>query len=278
VHLVKNGVDTKMFRPKDRAAARRSLGLDGDGPVVVFCGRLEPQKGLADLLVAFDEVRRRRPDVRLVLLGDGVMRAEVAARVAKLGGALVAPGARPLAEVAEWIGAADVFTLPSHAEGTPNVVLEALASGRPVVGSRVGGIPDCLADERSGVLVPAKNPRALADGLLAALERRWDEDAIVSCGPGSWDESAARLYDVMAETLAARAHPRVSRSRSRSRPSPAPDAVVGGATVEPAGGDDASPVPVTVAGAATGPAAAAAASASSFPPSRTARSSSGTSP
>jgi teichuronic acid biosynthesis glycosyltransferase TuaC len=95
------------------------------------------------------------------------------------------------------VGACDVMTLPSWAEGTPNVVLEALASGRPVVGTRVGGIPDVLRDERSGILVPPRDPGALAAALHDALVRRWDVAAVHACSPGSWPESAARVAAVL---------------------------------------------------------------------------------
>jgi glycosyltransferase involved in cell wall biosynthesis len=95
------------------------------------------------------------------------------------------------------MSACDVFTLPSWAEGTPNVVLEALASGRPAVASRVGGIPDVLADPRSGILVPPRDPAALARGLLEALDREWAVDEVRACGPGSWNESAEGLLRVL---------------------------------------------------------------------------------
>lgn len=197
IHLVRNGVDTALFHPRDRGACRDELGIPREGALIAFCGRLEPQKGIAELRAAFDRVRAARPDARLVMLGDGVSRDEIKAYVARSNGAVMAPGARPLAEVARWVGACDVFTLPSHNEGTPNVVLEALASGRPVVGSDVGGIPDCLADPRSGIVVPARNAEALADALLDALNRDWDTEAIVRAGPGSWAESAKALRDVL---------------------------------------------------------------------------------
>ncbi|WP_394826602.1 glycosyltransferase [Pendulispora albinea] len=204
IHLVRNGVDTSLFRPRDRGACRDELGIGREGSLIVFCGRLEPQKGLAELLAAFDQVRAVRSDVRLALLGDGVSRDEVRERVSRMNGALIAPGARPLREIATWVGACDLFTLPSHNEGTPNVVLEALASGRPVVGSDVGGIPDCLADPCSGLVVPARDAGALARALLEALDRTWDPDAIVRAGPGSWKESARALHDVLVSTVNAR--------------------------------------------------------------------------
>jgi glycosyltransferase involved in cell wall biosynthesis len=86
-------------------------------------------------------------------------------------------------------------------EGTPNVVLEALASGRPAVATAVGGIPDVLADPRSGVLVPPRDPSALASGIASVLARlaagEFPAESVRACGPASWRESAAALFDVL---------------------------------------------------------------------------------
>ncbi len=197
IALVANGVDTAVFHVRDKREMRRKLGLPEGAKVVLFVGRLEPQKGIAELLEAWDVVRAEVPGAVLALVGEGVSRPEVDAKVAASAGSIVAPGAKPLREVAEWVGACDVFTLPSWMEGTPNVVLEALASGRPAVGSDVGGIPDVLADARSGLVVKARDPRALAGGLIAALRRDWDPEVVKSCGPGSWADSARALRGVL---------------------------------------------------------------------------------
>jgi glycosyltransferase involved in cell wall biosynthesis len=197
IHLVPNGVDTSLFRPQDRAAARAELGLPLDRPVVLFVGRLEPQKGLVELLDAFGRVRASRPEAMLVLVGDGVSRAAAEEAAREHDGALRVVGPQPLTRVARWVTACDVFTLPSHAEGTPNVVLEALASGRPAVATRVGGIPDVLASPDAGVLVAPRSAEDLARGLLDALGRTWDAERVRACGPGSWQESADRLFEVL---------------------------------------------------------------------------------
>jgi glycosyltransferase involved in cell wall biosynthesis len=197
IHLVPNGVDTRLFFPRDRAGMRERLGLPHDRPLILFVGRLEPQKGLEELLLAFERVRTSRPDAMLALVGTGVLASRVKALQARWGDALHAPGPRPLAEVAEWMGAADLFTLPSWNEGTPNVVLEALASGRPAVGTRVGGIPDVLASPDAGILVNARDASDLARGLLEGLARTWDQAKILAAGPCSWNQSAQRLWDVL---------------------------------------------------------------------------------
>ncbi len=198
IHLVQNGVDDTLFFPRDRAAVRREIGVPEGKKVVFFVGRLEPAKGIGELMAAWDRVSARRSDATLVLAGEGVSRAEVDAWAKRHGDAVRVLGGAPLSDVARWHGASDLFTLPSWREGTPNAVLEALASGRPVVATRVGGIPDVLREPEAGYLVPAKDPVALADALLRALSRDWSADAVRKTGPGTWKDSAAKLHGVLA--------------------------------------------------------------------------------
>jgi teichuronic acid biosynthesis glycosyltransferase TuaC len=193
VTLVPNGVDHELFQPADRALARRALGLDEAGSILLYVGRLEPAKGLHELTSAFEELERKRPgQTRLVLVGDGSLRKTLERRSSPSGPMIVA-GARPSAEVARFLAASDVLVLPSHAEGTPNVVLEALAAGRPVVATHVGGIPDVVEPGETGFLVPPKDPRALREALERALDRSWSADEITRRAPPGWDRSGERL-------------------------------------------------------------------------------------
>jgi len=99
-------------------------------------------------------------------------------------------------EVPSWMAAADVVTLPSYMEGCPNVVLEALASGRPVVATNVGGIPEIMNDE-CGRLVPPREPVALAKALAEVLDADWNAAAISAQRSRSWDVVAAELLEVL---------------------------------------------------------------------------------
>jgi glycosyltransferase involved in cell wall biosynthesis len=187
--------------------------------VLLFVGRLEPQKGIHELLDAFEQLRARLPRAMLALVGDGVSSGDVRARAGQWEpGAVRQLGALAPGEVAAWMGACDILTLPSWAEGTPNVVLEALASGRPVVATRVGGIPDVVDDGRAGILVPARDASALGAALHDALVRRWDEFAVRASGPGSWAESAERVQAVLES----------ARSRARTPGVPAPSGAAWG--------------------------------------------------
>jgi glycosyltransferase involved in cell wall biosynthesis len=209
IHLVRNGVDKGVFAPrgaKEKADARRALGVDPAAEVVLYVGRLETGKGMAELLAAIPAVRARVERAVFVVLGDGEWSERVAKAAAEAGGAIVAPGTRPLKEVAAWLAACDVLTLPSWMEGTPNVVLEALASGRPVVATNVGGIPAVLPDPDAGRLVPPRDTGALAEALIETLGRvragAFAPEKVAAFGPKSWKESAEELYGVLKGVLA----------------------------------------------------------------------------
>lgn len=208
VNVVQNGTDSSLFRVRDQSAAR--LALDALCPpsspwpwprrFALYCGRIEREKGVIDLIEAFTSIASRAPDLSLVLLGDGRAMAEAKALAEPLGGRIRFLGARPLAEVPQWIAASTLLTLPSHAEGSPNVIREALACGRPVVGTSVGGIPELLTTATPGELgamVPARDPAALGAALLEVASRDFDPAMIAARSGGSWDESAAALFSVL---------------------------------------------------------------------------------
>lgn len=206
VALVMNGVDGALFQPRDRAAARAALGLP-DGPLLLYVGHLKETKGVLDLATAFVRAAARHPTLRLAVVGGGDARAGVEAILgaapAEVRERAVLAGPRPLEDVPTWMAAADALVLASWAEGTPNVVLEALASGRRVVASAVGGVPDLITSPLLGELVPPREPGALAEALLRAAATPYDPAAVAAAGArGGWDASAAALEAVLAEAVA----------------------------------------------------------------------------
>ncbi|WP_227467351.1 glycosyltransferase [Nocardioides lijunqiniae] len=165
--VVPNGVDLGRLTAGDdasRSAVRASLGL-AEAPTVVCVGRLAPQKGQADLLEAWPQVRDRAPGASLVLVGDGPDRAELEQRARSLPGVRLV-GAR--SDVATWLAAADVVAVPSRWEGMALVPLEAMATGRSVVATDVTGVADSVPPA-AGAVVPAASPAALADALVVRL-------------------------------------------------------------------------------------------------------------
>lgn len=156
--------------PNPVAIPEWQAGLDAGRPTVVFLGVLKEAKGTFDLLRAWPRVLAAIPGARLVLAGSGAL-AEARALAERLGVAasVETPGWTSGAAKEALLREAWVATLPSHWEALPMSVLEAMAAGIPVVGSRVGGIPMALADGRAGVLVPAREEAALAAALVELL-------------------------------------------------------------------------------------------------------------
>jgi glycosyltransferase involved in cell wall biosynthesis len=196
------GCDTTLFYPVDRARARQELGVATESELIVFVGRLVELKGVAELLAALEALAPRRPRLELALVGDGPLLDAYCQRVERAGLASRVRFLRnlPAPEVARWLGAADVFCLPSHSEGCPNSVIEALACGRPVVASNVGGIPD-LVKPSCGTLVPPHNADQLAAALDQALARFWDPYQIASSFGRTWRDMATETYDVCCRVL-----------------------------------------------------------------------------
>lgn len=204
IDIVPNGVDAEIFRPRDQAAARGELGHAGDTRRwLLYVGRLEQPKGVRDLLEAFSLLAGRRLDVVLAVVGDGPRRAEFHRAAEQLDGRLLVAGPRPLREVALWMAACQALVLPSWAEGTPNVVIEALACGRRVVATRVGGTADLVTGPDLGELVPAHRPDLLADALGRAADRRYSPYAVARAGARcSWSDSAGQLERSLRAALA----------------------------------------------------------------------------
>ncbi|MEH6433569.1 TIGR03088 family PEP-CTERM/XrtA system glycosyltransferase [Massilia sp. DD77] len=173
--LIDNGVDTERFHPALAGEAGiETWHEDPDAFVIGTVGRLQDVKDQATLILAFAELRRLLPReaLRLVLVGDGPLRAalEAQARDAGLGDSVCFAGAR--ADVAPAMRGFSLFALSSIAEGTPVTLLEAMASGLPVVATAVGGIPDLVADGTAGTLVPARDPQAMARAFAAYVGER----------------------------------------------------------------------------------------------------------
>ena len=193
VEVIPNGVDAGRFFPRSAPEARERLGLARDQRVVVCVSRLSHEKGIDVLIDAF--ARLGDTGARLVVVGDGVERAALERRARELGcdAAVTFTGTRPHDEIPWWLAAADVVVLASRNEGMPNAVLEALASGRPVVATAVGGTRELITDPALGRLVPPDDAGALAGALRDALSSSWDARVIAaSIASRTWDDVGLR--------------------------------------------------------------------------------------
>lgn len=195
VRVIENGIDGEVFRAVDREAARWVLSLlEGCSspapgsptrePLLVSVGTLAPRKGFHLVLEAMSHLVERFPGIRFAMVGgagpEGAMEEELRDLAERLGlsDKVIFAGPRSREELYLWYSAADVFVLASAHEGCPNVVLEALACGTPVVATPVGNIPQILTP-KVGILAERDIP-ALTMALAEALDRTWDREAIQS--------------------------------------------------------------------------------------------------
>ena len=204
VGLWGRGVDAAQFGPERRDEARRRELLSEDGELLVLSvGRLSREKRIGVLLDALALVSRQRPDVRLVVAGDGPARGELS-RTAPAG--TIFTGELVGDELAALYASADLFCFPSTTDTFGQVLLEAGASGLPVVAAAAGGALELVHDGRTGRLVPPDEPHALAAAILelaadAELRRRWGAAGRDAALARTWPAAIASLADVYRSVL-----------------------------------------------------------------------------
>jgi len=211
------GADVTAFEvaPERASAFRQRLGLAEEDVVVAGIGRLIPVKGFEFLVDAHAAAIADDPRLRLVIVGDGDSRPALEARVRDLGVAdtVVLAGAAERDEIPLFMAAADIVAVPSiryggYVDGLPNVALEAMAAGRPVIGSRVGGIPELVRDGENGLLVPEKDARALAQAVVALaaderLRRQLGAAGLEEIrGNRSWDAVGRHFVEIYERAVA----------------------------------------------------------------------------
>jgi glycosyltransferase involved in cell wall biosynthesis len=212
------GVDVARFAPDPGARddVRAALGV-GRSPLVAAAGRLVSKKGFEYLIDAVGRLLPELPDLTLVIAGDGDLREALAARASRAGGrAIRLLGAVPQDEVARLTAAADVVVVPSirddagNVDGLPNVALEALATGRPVVGTTAGGLPQAITDGVNGRLVPERDANALAAAIRHVLQNKAAAEAMGAAARRrverefGWPRVAERLEQIYDRAAGAR--------------------------------------------------------------------------
>ncbi len=188
--VLQNGIDVDAFQVgAPNAATKAALGLDRDRPVVGSVGRLERRKGHDVLLAAAERLRSRRPAPQWLVVGDGPDAAALRSLASALGvdGAVRFTGT--LDDVRPALAAMDVFALPSREEGMSNALMEAMAAGRPIVATDVGGNGEVLDRGRLGVLVPSDDAIGLGDAIGALLDQ---PERAAALGRAARDQVAAR--------------------------------------------------------------------------------------
>ena len=171
--VIRNGCDCQRFDPARLVPSglKSSLGFGPSDPVLVVVGRLEPQKGHSVLLQALPAVRREFPTVRLVCVGEGILRGDLQQQVRALAQEDSVRFTGYQSNVADWLALADMTVLPSFYEGLPLAAIESLAAGQPVVATAVDGTPEIVLDGKTGILVPPGDQARLAEAICRLLRQ-----------------------------------------------------------------------------------------------------------
>jgi glycosyltransferase involved in cell wall biosynthesis len=198
--VVPNGVDHKKFHPIPKQTARRKLGLPLNHRILLSVGGLVPRKGfdvvIKALKIAIEDFGRN--DLFLVIVGEGSQRTQLEnlIELSGLEDRVLLVGTIPHEELYVWYSAADLFCLASSREGWPNVLLESLACGTPVVATEVWGIPEIIRREDIGLL-SEREPAIMASRIREAIQKDWDGEAIRRyAATFTWSATAARVHEV----------------------------------------------------------------------------------
>lgn len=203
VHTVYNGVDTRTFHPGDALSTRQDLNLPTEGKIALFVGNFVPVKGLDLLVEACGRVQSQmRERLHLVMIGSGPLESKLLpwAEAAGLNRSqVILAGRQPPEKVAQFMRAANAICLSSHNEGVPNVLLEALASGRPLVSTEVGGIAEIITPSPGGgALSSGRDAQNYAQILLQTLSHPPDPTALkIFAADYSWEKCAQSYLRVL---------------------------------------------------------------------------------
>ncbi|WP_340817852.1 glycosyltransferase [Methanolobus sp. WCC4] len=178
--VITNGYNSHLFKPKDMNSCRDKLNLPLNKKILLSIGNLVEIKGHKYLLEAVAKLTDKRDDFILIIIGEGPLKDTLKKQVLnlKLENKVKLIGIKPHEEIVFWLGACDLFVLPSLNEGNPTVMFEAMGCGKPFIGTNVGGVPDIINDDKLGIIVESGNSDLLSDSIQKAFQTNWDYEFI----------------------------------------------------------------------------------------------------
>ena len=211
IRIIPNGVDLEKFNPAQDVVASKRLFNLGNDPHVLFVGNLIPRKGLSYLVEAAQKIVKEKPGTKFLIVGEGPLKNHLVEllKSSSLLGSFKFLGSLSENVLPAAYSCADVFVLPSIQEGQGIVLLEAQASGKPVVAFNVGGANEAVKNKETGLLVERGSSEALADGVLKLLEDRNLRERFGLAGRRfvsenfTWDICAQKMLQVYREALTA---------------------------------------------------------------------------
>lgn len=194
IRVIYNGVDHQKFQVQHAIANKKP------NDYILYVGNLKKEKGVIELIKGFAEISEKYPELKLLYAGPGILRSELAnqAKNLAISNKVILLGGVDHNQLPELISQARVLALPSYNEGVPNVVLEAMASGTPVLATNVGGIPEVFDENICGKLIKPKSAHSVATGLTYILNREWSEDKIKQHSKKfTWQSNKQQLLELL---------------------------------------------------------------------------------
>lgn len=204
VIVIGNGVDLKIFHPINRNEVRAILGLPMGDKIILNVASLSKIKGQTNLISAFSKVKKSFSKTVLVIVGGGELKQELKRKAREEGveDSIRFVGPQPHGKIPLWLNAADLFVLSSFNEGMPVSLIEAIACGKPVIATKVGGIPEVICSENYGILVEPGNPTQLYNAIIKAFKKDWRENEIAKYGAKfTWENVAKSLQNLYMNLL-----------------------------------------------------------------------------
>lgn len=203
ISVIPNGIDTDRFYIQDKVLSRKKLNLPTEKKILLTVGHLVENKGFHIIIDAVNEILKIRKDILLIIIGNGIFRKYIENQIHKLGidKHVMLLGQKPNNELSVWYSSADIFCLASQTEGCPNVLIESIACGTPVVATDVGGVSEIVTSSDYGRLLNERKKEAFVEGILSVLEKKWNKSHFNDFSKNrTWDNVADKLIGVFEST------------------------------------------------------------------------------
>ncbi|MGQ4895209.1 MAG: glycosyltransferase [Candidatus Njordarchaeia archaeon] len=201
---IPNGFDKKRFYPLNKEICRDKLNLPKNIKILFTLGNLVEQKGHKYAIQAISEVVKIREDIMYLIGGSGKLKKKLQNQINNLNlqNNIKIIGFVPDKLLNYYLNACDLFVLPSLSEGNPTVMFECLGCGKPFIGTKVGGIPEIIVSDDYGLLCEPANPKELAENILVALNKNWDEEYILNYAKQfTWEKIAKEIIRVYKDVM-----------------------------------------------------------------------------
>ncbi len=201
---IPNGFDEKKFYRMDKDKCREKLNLPQDRKIILTIGNLAEVKGHKYSIEAMEKIIKRRKDVLYLIGGSGPLKEKLQNKIdeSNLQEYIKLIGFVPDKLLNYYLNACDLFVLPSLSEGNPTVMFECLGCGKPFIGTKVGGIPEIIVSDDYGLLCEPANPKELAEKILVALNKNWDEEYILNYAKQfTWEKIAKEIIRVYKDVM-----------------------------------------------------------------------------